>query len=562
MNNPEPDISSNNGELKVMQWNVNGVTDKREYFKLLLDIYTPDILFLSETNRRSVIEEHKELACGDEYRVVQIKSTATNRGGLIAVIKTCLNLVTAEIVRINEGDDFAQAIVLTDKDEREFIGWYNTPVMTRRAFGEKLEKLLAEYDVQFVTGDFNARHRRWCTQHDGNKRGTQLLNLIRTRPEYQIHATQGPTFEAIADKAKGTKRCNTIDLLLSKATVKSLKREMGYISVCSDHCPVVDVLDTQIELSTRPRRVAKTLLQSEQHRKAIGLLYEVALQRTGELLENIRTDTEETPQTAHILEAYYEAVQIICEPWTQMAKKKRRRCAAYVSRELLRLWQRKKVLYDRMKWRPTPHNKKEYKEAYAKAQRRERQLKREHERRTCQRIQNNPNSDIEIALRTSLQKHNRQKALDRATGKQLKPKQFADYMSTNIALGELEELMAREFVADKKKHAANVVAEIRAMDNNKAVGTDGAHVEIFKCNAGKIEDLLTELWCTIGHTRIVPTDWLRGIIVPLYKGKGDQAHPKSYRPLIILSHARKVTEKAVILELEKVVETDRAKFGF
>lgn len=131
-----------------------------------------------------------------------------------------------------------------------------------------------------------------------------------------------------------------------------------------------------------------------------------------------------------------------------------------------------------------------------------------------------------------------------------------------MALGEHEILLAQEFVLDKLQHAENVVAAIRAMDNNKAVGTDGAHVEILKCNAGKIAKLLTEVWCTIGHTIIILTDWLRGIIVPLYKGKGEQEHPKSYRPLTILSHIRKITEKAVILELEKVVETDRAQFGF
>lgn len=279
-----------------------------------------------ETKRRTLIEEYAELVCGDEYRVIQIKSTVTNRGGLIAVVKTCLNLVTAEVVRINDGNDFAQAIVLTDSDERAFIGWYNSPVMTRKAFGEKLDKLLAQYDVQFVAGDFNARHPRWCTQHDGNRRGTQLLNLIRVRPEYQIHATQGPTFEAIADSAKGTMRRSTIGLLISKATVTSLEKETGYMSVCSDHYPVVAELDAQIESSTRPRRIAKTLLQSQQHRQSIGLWYDVALKHPGEQLEKIRSDTVDTPQTTQILEAYDEAVQALCDLWIQLAKHKRRRC--------------------------------------------------------------------------------------------------------------------------------------------------------------------------------------------------------------------------------------------
>lgn len=161
--------------------------------------------------------------------------------------------------------------------------------------------------------------------------------------------------------------------------------------MCSDHYPVVAELDTHIESSTRPRRVAKTLLQSQQQRQTIGILYEVALKQPVETLDKIRTNAEDTPQTAHILEAYDEAVQAICDLWIQLTNHKRRRCAAYVSRELIRIWQMKKVLYDRMKWISTPRNKKEYKEACTKAQRRERQLQREYERRTCQLIQSNPN---------------------------------------------------------------------------------------------------------------------------------------------------------------------------
>lgn len=74
--------------------------------------------------------------------------------------------------------------------------------------------------------------------------------------------------------------------------------------------------------------------------------------------------------------------------------------------------------------------------------------------------------------------------------------------------------------------------------------------------------MLTEMWQTIGRTKIVPTDWLRGIVVPLFKGKGEQANPRNSRPLTILSHIRRVTEKAVVLELEKAITTDKSQFGF
>lgn len=64
-----------------------------------------------------------------------------SRGGIIAIIKADLQLVTAEIVRISSGNDFAQAIVLTDRVERAYRGWYNSPLMHRNTFNDTLSRL-------------------------------------------------------------------------------------------------------------------------------------------------------------------------------------------------------------------------------------------------------------------------------------------------------------------------------------------------------------------------------------------------------------------------------------
>lgn len=122
--------------------------------------------------------------------------------------------------------------------------------------------------------------------------------------------------------------------------------------------------------------------------------------------------------------------------------------------------------------------------------------------------------------------------------------------------------MAREFAVDIERHTEDVVAAIKGMENNKAVGPEGVHVEMLRSNTRQTDRLLTEFWRTIGKTRIVPVSWLQGTVVPLYKRKGDQDNPKNSRPLTILSHIKKITEKAVVIELEKVIKTDKSQFGF
>lgn len=138
-------------------------------------------------------------------------------------------------------------------------------------------------------------------------------------------------------------------MVISKATITDLSRITGYIAACSDHYPIKFNVHTQIETATRLRRVTKNLLKSKQLKEDIGLLYELALGRSVEMLERIRSGVVGVPLTEQIHTAYEEVETAIGEPWINQAKKKRRRCGANVSQELLRLWRNRKMLYNIMK---------------------------------------------------------------------------------------------------------------------------------------------------------------------------------------------------------------------
>lgn len=114
---------------------------------------------------------------------------------------------------------------------------------------------------------------------------------------------------------------STVDLVVRKATVTTLERETGYISSCSDHHPIIFQVQAQVEKATRSRRIAKTMLQSEHLRAAIGPLYELSHKQPGEKLKQLRQNGSKLPQTAEIQESYTKAEEAISEPWTAKAKK-------------------------------------------------------------------------------------------------------------------------------------------------------------------------------------------------------------------------------------------------
>lgn len=100
------------------------------------------------------------------------------------------------------------------------------------------------------------------------------------------------------------------------------------------------------------------------------------------------------------------------------------------------------------------------------------------------------------------------------------------------------------------------------MEPNKASGKDRFHVEMFKANISKVAYSLSTCWKVVGKTRVTPLEWKIGAIVPICKGKEIMGDPLNYKPLCIFSHARKIVEKAIVMELESLFTTDRAQFGF
>lgn len=112
-----------------------------------------------------------------------------------------------------------------------------------------------------------------------------------------------------------------------------------------------------------------------------------------------------------------------------------------------------------------------------------------------------------------------------------------------------EGLEVQMFEVDEQKFKADTIDAIKQMEPN---GTDGVHVEMPKENPSATADLIIKLWKVIGKTKCTPRDWLRGAMVPLYKGKGEQNVPSNSIPLCLLSHLRKVVEKAVVTDLNVV----------
>ena len=76
---------------------------------------------------------------------------------------------------------------------------------------------------------------------------------------------------------------------------------------------------------------------------------------------------------------------------------------------------------------------------------------------------------------------------------------------------------------------------ISSLKNSKSPGTDSILNEYIKSTKHLLLPVYVRLFNTILNTGIIPTAWVEGLIIPLYKNKGDSLNVDNYRPITLLS---------------------------
>lgn len=140
----------------------------------------------------------------------------------------------------------------------------------------------------------------------------------------------------------------------------------------------------------------------------------------------------------------------------------------------------------------------------------------------------------------------------------LEPKAFNEYVSDKEQRRHILEL--ENFVIDDEFQEKVERAIIRA-PVGKTAGSDELFVECFKLFPSITAKLLCNIWRNCGELKYMIEKWQEGELIPIYK-RGNKDQPESYRPISLLSHARKMIESAISQCIEKQTEFDKAQLGF
>jgi len=89
-------------------------------------------------------------------------------------------------------------------------------------------------------------------------------------------------------------------------------------------------------------------------------------------------------------------------------------------------------------------------------------------------------------------------------------------------------------------------AAVNQLKWGKAPGICGITAELLKAGGNAVLVSLHAVLCSVWNTGIIPTAWKRGLLVPLWKGKGNCQDCNSYRGVMLLSLSGKVFARITI----------------
>ena len=86
---------------------------------------------------------------------------------------------------------------------------------------------------------------------------------------------------------------------------------------------------------------------------------------------------------------------------------------------------------------------------------------------------------------------------------------------------------------------------VARLKNRRAAGICGISPEFLKCGGEAVLKRLHAVICSAWDTGVIPSDWKRGLVVPLWKGKGDTLDCNNYRGVTLLSVPGKVFARII-----------------
>ena len=512
--------------LRIVSWNVNGISSRKNEITALVYELKPDILLLQETWLKPNL--HFSIAGYSIYRKDRENKT---RGGVAIAIQ---ENIEHEQIGLDMGK--TEIVTLKVKTQNKYINISSVYFPGRTTRKKDIFEIKRLKPHALVAGDFNARNELW-----GSSRTDQMGNYIDQlcqSEELLIHIPSEPTRRA----TRRGDQDSTIDYALTTSTCSELNIEViGDLGTTSDHLPLLLQLNLQkIKKTENPLKLTT---------------------KWDKVLQDLDRTWTTTGDPDYDIENFTSAIQAailtnsrgieiksknhLLLPENILSKMKEKR-------EAVKTYQKYKTKYHKAKMKKI---KREFDLLFRKQER--------------EKIIKELESLNDPVLRWQVIRKGRPQPPPvpllvrngkKARTNQEKAEMLAEALSdkfvpfdtpqdtaikediqktyeeiTNLHPGSIPNITAKEV-----KHA------IHLSNAKSATGPDGIPYKLLKkLNTNSI-DHITKIFNCILQTRRFPKIWKRACVTMLPKPNKPKGDPSSYRPISLLSCLSKIFERCLL----------------
>lgn len=421
-----------------------------------------------------------------------------------------------------------------------------TIYMSPRASSMEVTECLGRLDRlggnrAIIMRDLNCRHTRWDSIC--NSRGRTVIRWA-DKNRWDVTGPDSPSFVS----PKGT---SSPDIFLLKGMDKTRAKTWAHMTESgSDHFPVV--LNSPLHAVAPRKRTGGSIPRKQRSNPTI---LEAARKEFAHTLPPCLETIEEAETTEQLEAAYERFKQTLLSPWNHTRRKKPGRFKQFWNDTLDAMGKLRRKLYRRALTSGTTSDWNAYRDMDKRIKRHVKDIKRRQRERLCNDLAAGAQKKIPKEVQNTLTRDGQRQDLQNEL---LDPDSFTNHMETAATLRWSPQITHMTVDEDWRKQ---IEAAIKRAPRKKASGIDDLFVEALAIDSKITSMAISCLWQKCLQLKHNLLDWSTAVMVPLFK-KGDPLAPESYRPIALLSHARKVIEAAIAVVIRQKYTFSDCQLGF
>lgn len=539
-------------ELRIMEWNANGLLQHQQELQVVLDIEKIDICLIAETHFTT--QSYTKFRGYKTYHTIHPENAA--KGGSAIIIKESI-MHHVELEYKTEAIQATAVTVKTKRQEVTVVALYSPPKHALKR-DHYLEFFRSQGNRFIIGGDFNAKNTYWGSRLTTTK-GKELLEAIN---EYKCESlsTGKPTYWPTDPQ----KIPDLIDFFIIKnVSVNYMQIEEGW-DMNSDHSPIVLTISEHIIKKENNPTLINNLTDWQSFKTDLEEKINLAVP-----LQNIQQLDEEVQlYVKHIQEAAWDNTPII----------KRKTEGNNYPREIRDLISEKRKL--RRKWHQSraPVDKTNLNNATQRLKREIQNVKNETINTYLSQLTNDAGTEYSLWKATKGIKRPiiqippiRMANGTWAKNSQQKADIFAKHLYETFQPNDGDDNLNQEIAQQDAEISFTSPKEIMQeiannIDPKKAPGYDLITGEILKQLPRKAIVKLTHLINASYRLKYVPQIWKIAEVIMIHKTGKPPHEVSSYRPISLLPVLSKLFEKLLLKRLKPIIEQRNLipthQFGF